>query len=100
MSITGTQARAARALVQWPRDYVARRAAIDEAALADFEAGRSDPGEDAKALLRYALEEGGAVFLFDDGKDGAGVRLKFTAKDVRQLNRLEGEGGSVGDDDV
>jgi len=28
------------------------------------------------------------------------VRLKFTAKDVRAINRLEGEGGPVGSDDV
>ena len=100
MSITGAQARAGRALILWPRHHVARLAAIDEAVLADFEAGLADPGEDVKARLRLALEEGGAVFLFDDGAFGAGVRLKFTAKDVRAINRLESEGGPIGVDDV
>jgi len=100
VSMTGSQARAARALVQWPRDHVACLAALDDAALADFEAGRADPGEDAKARLRHALEEGGAVFIAEDGDGGVGVRLKFTARDVRAINRLEGEGGPVGDDDV
>lgn len=100
MSITGPQARAARALAQWPRDHVARLAGWDETALADFEGGRGDPGEDEKARLRHALEEGGALFLPEDQAGGIGVRLKFTARDVRAINRLEGEGGPVGSDDV
>jgi hypothetical protein len=31
---------------------------------------------------------------------GAGVRLKFTRQDVKQIARLEGEGGVVGSDDA
>lgn len=100
MPITGSLARAARALVKWPRDHVARLAQIGEKELADFEGGIFDPGDDAKARLQGALEKGGAVFLPEDNECGVGVRLKFMAKDVRAINRLEGEGGSVGDDDV
>ncbi|ATI80395.1 helix-turn-helix domain-containing protein [Sphingobium yanoikuyae] len=100
MQISGKLARAARALVGWPRDHVARLAGIDMPMLADFEAGRADPGDDAKARLRLVLEQGGAVFLSEDGEQGAGVRLKFTARDVRAINRMEGEGGPVGTDDV
>lgn len=100
MPITGSLARAARALVQWPRDHVARLAALDEAALADFEAGRVALDDDGKVRLRHTLEEGGAVFLPEDGAGGVGVRLKFAAKDVRAINRMEGEGGPVGSDDV
>lgn len=100
MPITGSLARAARALVQWPRDHVARLAGLDTDALADFEAGRADLDDDAKTRLRHALEEGGAVFLPEEDAGGVGVRLKFTAKDVRAINRLEGEGGPVGSDDV
>ena len=100
MPITGSLARAARALVQWPRDHVARLAVLDEAALADFEGGRAALDDDAKARLHQALEEGGAVFLPEEDAGGLGVRLKFTAKDVRAINRLEGEGGPVGSDDV
>ena len=51
------------------------------------------------ARLRQALESGGAVFI-DEDDAGAGVRLKFTRRDVRSINRLEGEGGVVGSDDV
>ncbi len=100
MAITGAQARAARALVQLPRDYVAKKACIDEAALGGFETGLGDLAGDDKARLRRALEDGGAVFLPEDGAGGIGVRLKFTERDVRALGRLEGEGGPSGDDDV
>lgn len=100
MTITGSLARAARALVQLPRDHVARLAALDASALADFEAGRAELDDDAKARLRQALEESGALFLPEEDAGGVGVRLKFTAKDVRAINRLEGEGGPAGEDDV
>ena len=50
--------------------------------------------------LRDALERGGAVFIDEDHRAGSGVRLKFNAKDVRAINRMEGEGGPVGTDDV
>lgn len=100
MTITGPLAHAARALVQWPRDHVARLAGLDEAALADFEAGRADPDDAARARLRHALEEGGAHFLPDENGLGVGVRLRFAARDIPAINRLEGEGGVVGSDDV
>lgn len=100
MSITSLQAKAARILVQWPRYHVARRAGLDDAALGEFEAGRADPGEKTKVRLRQALEDGGAVFIPEDGSGGVGVRLKFNSRDVRAINRLENEGGPVADDDV
>lgn len=99
MAITGPQARAARALVEWPRDVVARRSGVDIEAIAAFETGRVDPGDDAKGRLKAALEEGGAVFIDENG-GGAGVRLKFSRKEVRSINRMENEGGPVGEDDV
>ena len=46
------------------------------------------------------LENFGAVFLPEGDGFGAGVRLKFLRRDVRQIVRLEGEGGIVNDDDV
>ena len=100
MSITGSLARAARALVRWPRHYVAGLAGLEDGVLAEFEAGTADLDAEAKARLCLALEQGGAVFLAEDQGLGAGVRLKFTAKEVRAINRLESEGGPVGEDDV
>ena len=100
MTITGPQARAARALVQWPRDHTAKTAGLDEQTLRAFETGDAELDPDSLHRLRIALEAGGAVFLPENHDGGIGVRLKFTAKDVRALNRLENEGGAYGSDDV
>ena len=100
MPITGPQARAARVLVEWPRDHVARLSGLEVETLTAFERGKIDPGDDTRKALKAALESGGAVFIPEDGRQGAGVRLKFTKKDARQINLLESEGGAVGDDDV
>jgi hypothetical protein len=99
VKLTGYQTRAARALVQWPCEHVARKAAIELEALVAFERENVDPGEAACVRIQAALEEGGAVFLTEaDG--GIGVRLKFTRQEVRSIRRMENEGGPVGDDDV
>ncbi len=104
MTLTGPQARAARILIEWPRDKVARLADISVEALTAFERGRVDPGEATQDALRAVLEQGGAVFIDEDTPGtpggGVGVRLKWARKDARQINRMESEGGPVGDDDV
>jgi hypothetical protein len=99
MTITGPQARAARALTELPREHVARLSRLDLAELRAFELGKIDPGAEAVARLRAALEAGGALFIDENGC-GVGVRLKFNCRDVRSINRLENEGGMVGEDDV
>ncbi len=99
MTITGAQSKAARALVEWPRDHVARLSGLTVDTLRRFEVGRIHPGDEAVGRLRATLESGGAVFIDEDAL-GAGVRLKFTRKEVRSINQLENEGGPVADDDV
>lgn len=99
MIITGPQCRAARALVEWSIAQVARRSGVDAQAIADFESKITDPGEDARIRLREALEEGGAVFIPENG-GGVGVRLKYGRRDARMVNKFESEGGPAGDDDV
>lgn len=54
---------------------------------------------DVEAVSR-ALEHFGVVVIGESDGMGAGVRLKFTRQDVRQIARLEGEGGIIGSDDV
>lgn len=97
--ITGPQCRAARALVQLTAGQVARKAGIDPQVILDFENGRADPGDEVKRLLCQTLEEAGAVFIPENG-GGLGVRLKYSRRDVRGVNKWEGEGGTVGEDDV
>jgi transcriptional regulator with XRE-family HTH domain len=99
VELTGALCRAGRALVQWPREQLAEASGVSKKAIRDFETGGADPGKKGRAALRHALETAGAVFLDEDDM-GAGVRLRFTRRDVKQINRLEGEGGVVGDDDV
>lgn len=99
MSITGPQCRAARALVEWTIDEVARRAGMDREAIIAFEQRIGDPGPEAKRQLLAALESGGAVFIWENG-GGVGVRLKYARRDVRDVNKWESEGGLAGEDDV
>lgn len=54
---------------------------------------------DVEAVSR-ALEHFGVIVIGESDGMGAGVRLKFTRQDVRQIARLEDEGGIVGSDDA
>lgn len=99
MEITGPLCRAARALVQWPRERLAEQCGVTKKAIREFETAGVDPGPELKAKIKQLLELGGAVFI-PEGDQGAGVRLRHTQKDVKALRRLEGEGGPVGEDDV
>ena len=100
MAITGPQCRAARALVQLSREELAADSGVGINLIADLELGREMPPIEVLGRLQTALEEGGAVFIPESGEGGVGVRLKFNSRDVRAINRLEGEGGSIGEDDV
>ena len=99
MELTGALCRAGRVLVQWPREKLAEASGVSKKTIRDFEPGDAKLDRKSAKALRLALETAGAVFLDEDDM-GAGVRLRFTRRDVKQLNRLEGEGGVVGDDDV
>jgi transcriptional regulator with XRE-family HTH domain len=54
---------------------------------------------DIEAVSR-GLDHFGVIVIEETDGMGAGVRLKFTRQDVRQIARLEGEGGIVGSDDA
>ena len=97
--ITGSQCRAARALVEISRPMLARRSGIDVSVIERFEntAGRPEAYEIEE--IRNALEEIGAVFIPENGS-GYGVRLKFNNVEAEQIARLECEGGIVANDRV
>jgi transcriptional regulator with XRE-family HTH domain len=99
MPITGPQCRAARALIQWSREELAEDSAVAIETIADFEIGREIPPDDVLNKLQTVLEEGGAVFIPENG-GGVGVRLKFNSREVRAIRKWEGEGGQAGEDDV
>ena len=95
--ISGSQCRAARALVEVTRAKLSLRSGVDEGVIHDFERRIDNPDIRTIAALQAVLEEFGAVFIEENG-GGIGVRLKFTAAEARQIARLEGEGGIVAND--
>ena len=100
--ITGRLIAAARVLTGISRADLANASGISVSTLAQLEASGSAPPESESdvAALRHALERFGAMFIPESDGIGAGVRLKFLRQDVKQIGRLESEGGMVGDDDV
>lgn len=99
--ITGPQCRAARALVEISRAKLALRAQVAEEVIEKFEQGLDAPAPPAVAAVTAALEDMGAIFIEDeDNGCGAGVRLKFSRSEAKQISRMEGEGGPVADDVV
>ncbi|HKS58684.1 MAG TPA: hypothetical protein VJS12_25565 [Steroidobacteraceae bacterium] len=97
--LTAAQCRAARALIEWSVDELVLASKVDTKTITDFELRFRAPNDSDKRRIRLALEEGGVIFIPENG-GGAGVRLKFSRREVRAINRWEGEGGTVGEDDI
>lgn len=75
--ITGTQVRAARALLKWAQWRLAKAANMSLRVLAKIEGSDHSPdaSEVRLATIRAALEAAGVEFIPENG-GGAGVRLK------------------------
>lgn len=97
--ITGAQCRAARALVEWTRDKLAKNSTVDALVIEEFERKIDLPADDVRNALQAVLEGAGAVFIGENG-GGVGVRLKFNSSEVRRIGILENEGGIAGTDAV
>ena len=97
--IAAAQCRAARALLEWTESQLAEAARVDVEVVRQLEARVRRPSSDEQWRIRKALEDGGAVFIAENG-GGVGARLKFNRKDVRAINRWEQEGGTAGEDDI
>ena len=99
--MTGRLVAAARALAGISLEDFADAAGLPHESVALIERSGSAwvRGEAEAAGLSRACEHFGIVVLDEDESMGAGVRLKFTRQDVKQLHRLEGEGGIAGTDD-
>jgi DNA-binding XRE family transcriptional regulator len=102
MKMTGRLIAAARALAGVGQADFAKAAEIPTETIALMEANGSawlHSARDAEAVGR-ALDKFGIVVIDEGDGMGVGVRLKFTRQDVKQIARLEGEGGIVGSDDA
>jgi hypothetical protein len=102
VKMTGRLVAAGRALTGISREDFAIAAGTQVETIASMEANGSawlQSESDADAVRR-AFEIFGVIAIGEDDGMGAGVRLKFTRQDVKQIVRLEGEGGVVGSDDA
>jgi hypothetical protein len=97
--IAAAQCRAARALLEWTEAELANAAGVGLDVIRHLEARYRRPSLEQHRLIRKALDDGGVVLIGDNG-GGVGVRLKFSRKEVRAINRWEHEGGTVGEDDI
>lgn len=100
--LTGRLIAAARALVGVSQPDFAATAGISVEALQLIERGGSAwvPSDPDVEAMKRGLEHFGVIIIEEADGMGAGVRLKFTRQDVRQIARLEGEGGIIGADDA
>ena len=100
--ITGRLIAAARALVGVSQADFASACGLDVDTLCRLETAGSawiSADADVEAAAR-GMSHFGVMIVEEAGGMGAGVRLKFTRADVRQIARLEGEGGIIGSDDA
>lgn len=100
--ITGRLVAAARALVGVSRADFAAVAGIplDTQRLIECAGSAWLGNEPDLSGVHRALDHYGVIIIEEADGMGAGVRLKFTRKDVRQIARLEDEGGPIGSDDA
>ena len=101
VKVTGRLIAAARALagVSEADFAVAAGLPVETVRLMEGNGSARVQSEDVEAVNR-ALEHFGVIIIGESDGMGAGVRLKFTRQDVKQIARLEGEGGIVGSDDA
>ena len=73
--ITPAQCRAARALLEWSQQELARRARVGVVTVHQLESRISEPRSATLDVIRRALEAAGVVFIDENG-GGPGVRLR------------------------
>lgn len=99
--LSGRLLAAARALVEISSADLASASGvkIDKLQLLEADGAAWLPEPEA-GKLRAALESYGVVILPEGDGMGAGVRLKFTRLDAKEIGELENEGGPPRPDDV
>jgi transcriptional regulator with XRE-family HTH domain len=70
-----SQCRAARGLLNWSQDELAKLASVSVTTLRNFERGATAPMTNNLTAIRAALESAGILFIDENGQ-GPGVRLR------------------------
>ncbi len=81
MSLTASQCRAARALLDWTQADLASGACVSPGTIRGFEAGQRVLHRATATAIRQALEAAGVVLLGADAEGGEGVRRAGAAGD-------------------
>lgn len=76
LPISPEQCRAARAMLSWSQDYLAKAASVSRSTVADFERGVRVPVPNNIAAMKSVFEQAGIEFLPEQGGKGAGVRFR------------------------
>jgi transcriptional regulator with XRE-family HTH domain len=74
-TLTPEQCRAARGLLDWSQERLAREAGVGIVTIRQLEAGTNQPRRATQDVIRRAFEAGGVEFIDENG-GGAGVRLR------------------------
>jgi predicted transcriptional regulator len=74
--IQPAQLRAARALIGWSREALAKASGVPAPTIRDFELDKTDPKQGTVHKWRRALEGAGVEFLDADEAKGVGVRMR------------------------
>lgn len=75
MSISAAQCRAARSLLDWTQDQLAKNAQVARATVADFERNFRSPMRQNMVSIQSTLEAAGIEFIQENG-GGAGVKFR------------------------
>jgi predicted transcriptional regulator len=78
--ITPEQCRAARGLLDWNQQDLAREAEVGIVTVRQLEAGLNQPRRATLVVVRRTLEAAGVEFIDENG-GGAGVRLRERKRD-------------------
>ena len=100
--VSGRLIAAARALTSISQTDFAAAAGLSIEDLRRLEASGSSLLQSATDIeaVKRGLDHFGVIVITESDGMGAGVRLKFTRADVRQIGRLENEGGVIAADDA
>lgn len=76
MMVEARVLKAARVLLRWSQEELAKKAGIGQTTLSKLEAGEKDVRVSTIRAVQEALENGGIKFVAADDVYGAGVRLR------------------------
>ena len=71
--ITPEQCRAARGLLNWSQEYLAKKVRVGKTAIGDFERGKTKPYRKTLEDIKFSFEAGGVRFIDNEAEFGAVV---------------------------